>query len=691
MTPREEPPRSLYQVRCIFEDNTNTCSNCQRHQWPCLVYSDEHASQRERKRKRQRNPDSVPHVTTREDRIRRRRLSQTEGQHGDISATGTVDISLGEISENDATHIDLLHEQTPTTYVESGSASSAIAAQTGISDEIASENPYLSAPIMSFMARSRYFDDTLIINEDQARSYPIGDADGPTEDDHQLLRLQGAFELPPRAVRDGLINTFMERCSPWMPIVERSWLEESGSQKPSMLLLQAIFVAASRVTSAPAVTAYASTHQFYRRAKALFWSGYEKNPLTVVAAVCILHWYNPEGPEHVSTNTSGFWRYVGVGLAHQIGLQKEPMDRKDAALRRRLWWTLFARDCLISAGQGRPLAVCIEDCELAPPYMGDFQDSSSSGSLFIAYVEISSILGHLTQHCRRKTLTRQTRQNIENQLYRWTRELPGSLRLFQPSTRPQELRDPPQSMLSPYSFEARQLHIAYFICLAILCRPSQKSSPSPAVVLASSFVAGMFEDFLARDEIQFLGPIFTFHLLASGIGLLSIRKIPSLWEKAVYSLKTIYLSLEVLAQRWSSAKGSLRALKSIASEQEGTTRPDDEAQIVLPREHYPFFQGFGPDISWAWPYFMHSTTDSMSEDTAYPAGDAGNISLDTFNEAHTSTTEEYRPLTTILDPHTGLVMGGMTQSIGDDFFHNQYQGMGDWLFKDLNWAGDTPW
>jgi hypothetical protein len=305
----------------------------------------EYSSQRERKRKHQRSPDGKPHVTTRENRIRRRRLSLTENRNGDFSVTGPTDRPLGEISENDATHIDLLHEQTPNTYVESGSTSSANAEQTIISDETASANPYLSAPIQSFMARSRYFDDTLIINEDQARSYPIGDADGPTEDDHQLLRLQGAFELPPRAVRDGLINTFMERCSPWMPIVERSWLEESGSQKPSMLLLQAIFVAASRVTSAPAVTAYASTHQFYRRAKALFWSGYEKNPLTVVAAVCILHWYNPEGPEHVSTNTSGFWRYVGVGLAHQVGLQKEPTNRQDAALRRRLWWTLFV--CII--------------------------------------------------------------------------------------------------------------------------------------------------------------------------------------------------------------------------------------------------------------------------------------------------------------------------------------------------------
>lgn len=207
-------------------------------------------------------------------------------------------------------------------------------------------NPYTSATSLSFMARSRYFEDTVVINEDQARSYPIGDADGPTEDDIQILRLQGAFELPPRSVQDGLINTFMQRCSPWMPIIERSWLEASGSQKPSMLLLQSIFVAASRVTSAPAVTAYASTHQFYRRAKALFWSGYEKNPLTVVAAVCILHWYNPEGPEHVSTNTSGFWRYVGVGLAHQIGLHKEPASKRDAALRRRLWWTLFVSQSL---------------------------------------------------------------------------------------------------------------------------------------------------------------------------------------------------------------------------------------------------------------------------------------------------------------------------------------------------------
>ena len=54
--------------------------------------------------------------------------------------------------------------------------------------------------------------------------------------------------------------------------------------------------------------------------------------------------------------------------------------------------------------------------------------------------------------------------------------------------------------------------------------------------------------------------------------------------------------------------------------------------------------------------------------------------------------DDYRPLTTILDPNTGFIMGDMSQDIaGDDFFHNQYQGMGDWLFKDLDWSGDITW
>lgn len=320
----------------------------------------------------------------------------------------------------------------------------------------------------------------------------------------------------------------------------------------------------------------------------------------------------------------------------------------------------------------------------------------------MAYVEISSILGHLTQDCRRKTLTRQKRQIIENRLYRWTRDLPANLRLFRNSaafTASAEWRRSPRNVLAPYSLEVRQLHIPYFVCLAIMCRSSSGNSPSPAVVLASSFVAGIFEDFLARDEIQFLGPIFTFHLLVAGIGLLSSHSIPSLWEKATGSLQTIYLSLEVLAKRWSSAKGSLRALKSIADKQKTATRSDETSGLGLSREHLPFFEGFGPGLSWTWSCFMSSTSTAIARDED-PAGASSvpgtsDVVLSDFTESRPpdaiSSAGDYRPLTTILDPHMGFAMGDTTQDMADDFFHNQYQGMGDWLFKDLNWNGEVSW
>lgn len=349
-----------------------------------------------------------------------------------------------------------------------------------------------------------------------------------------------------------------------------------------------------------------------------------------------------------------------------------------------------ARDCLISAGQGRPLAVDMEDCELAPPCLEDFQDASSDATLFIAYVEISSILGHLTQHCRRKTLTRQIRQNIENQLYRWARDLPGSLRLFHSDSRTGDSASPKR--LAPYDFEARQLHIPYFVCLAIMCRPDSDNSLSSAVILASSFIAGIFEDFLARDEIQFLGPIFTFHLLAAGIGLLSSNDFPSLWEQAAGSLETIYLALDVLAKRWSSAKGSLRALRSIAEKQQSTAPSDTVPIMTLSREHRTYFEAFGPELSWAWPYFMEFEKGGSNEGATIQAFGRSDA-IDPLAESRPpdDMPAEYRPLTTVLDSNTGFAMGDMPHDMTSSFFHNQYQGMGDWLFKDLDWNGEITW
>lgn len=115
--------------------------------------------------------------------------------------------------------------------------------------------------------------------------------------------------------------------------------------------------------------------------------------------------------------------------------------------------------------------------------------------------------------------------------------------------------------------------------------------------------------------------------------------------------------------------------------------------MTLSREHQPFFEGFGPDLSWAWSYFMDlgqaghdgSTNRFMVAGTPEVLG---NWAESRAPDAISS--DEYRPLTTILDRNDGLIMGDMSQGIPGDFF-NQYQGMGDWLFKDLEWNGEIAW
>ena len=156
----------------------------------------------------------------------------------------------------------------------------------------------------------------------------------------KTLELWGSFELPPRSVWQSLIETFMQYCYPWMPTLSQKELTQSPGDSTSLLLMQSVFLAASRVSSSPVVVDFASSEQFYHRAKTLFYIGHEKDPLIVIKAITMLHWYNPDGPAYVSFDTSEFWLRVGFGLAYQIGLHKEPPPSQQRAIRRRIWWSL---------------------------------------------------------------------------------------------------------------------------------------------------------------------------------------------------------------------------------------------------------------------------------------------------------------------------------------------------------------
>ena len=387
-----------------------------------------------------------------------------------------------------------------------------------------------------------------------------------------------------------------------MPIIDKAGLE----QTKSTLLMQAVFVAGSKVSLAP--RASEDGESFYQKAKALFHSGIERNLLTAITATCLLQWWNPTGPEHVSMDNSSFWLRMGVGLAHQIGLHREPNSRlPDASLRRRLWWTLVARDCLIAVSHGRPRAIEARDSDVRPLNLVDFPEQDIDASLFMEFVRICQILGDLTEHCLRGSFGRSDQLQMEGRLMDWISRLPSQL----------HLHDRQSGALTPYNFRVRQLYLPYFTALTICFRQKTPANqPTAASLLSSSFVAGIFEEFLAWGDVPFLGPTFIFYLQAAAMVQLACHSQQSLWPLAEAELDIINLSLTELAKKYPSAIGAQRVVHCVTGAVKSRQVRTGISTLVPQPEQACFFETFGPEICRKWKavFEQMKTSDQTNPD-----------------------------------------------------------------------------
>ncbi|KAJ5115482.1 hypothetical protein NUU61_001241 [Penicillium alfredii] len=440
----------------------------------------------------------------------------------------------------------------------------------------------------SYRGRSEYLGGSVPFDENMVKPGRETTYTSPktSQADLQMLREQGAFEVPPIAVQRALMDSFTKHCAPWTPVVDPKWLHESA---PSMLLLQAIFLAGSRVSKSH--LDYGSSEVFYRRAKLLFFFGGGNNSLISIVAACLLHWYNPVGPEDVSTDTSGFWIRTAGAMAFQIGLHKEPPpNSRDRGLRRRLWWSLVIRDNIISVGVGRPRTINLRDSDVLPPSLDDFPVKDFKAQLFLAYCTISRLLGDTVECHLRREISLQRRVNLENAVYRWTKQVVPKL---QSSATIQE-------DAVTCHFEVQQLLVMYFVVITIIHRsPTPNSVPPASSLVASSFMAGIYEEFLLRDELRYLGPVFAFYPLCAGLSLLSSWRYRHLQSTAEHELTVMKLSLQKLSERWLSAVGPLRALNKLTEEvrQQG---PFEGPSPTLDYDAASFFEGFDTKLCKQW-------------------------------------------------------------------------------------------
>ncbi|KAJ4319118.1 Transcriptional activator of fatty acid utilization [Neodidymelliopsis sp. IMI 364377] len=360
----------------------------------------------------------------------------------------------------------------------------------------------------------------------------------------EILHQRGAFLLPPRALCDELVEAFFKWVAPVVPVINRSrFMRQYRDPKnpPSLLLLQAVLLAGSRVCTNPqlmdssgSTTPAAMT--FYKRAKALYDANFEDDRVTIVQALILMGWYW-EGPEDVTKNVF-YWTRVAIVVAQGSGMHRSvegsQLSRSDKRLWKRIWWTLYSRDRSVAVALGRPVAIDPEDSDVEMISEDDFIDDESDRpaehppdpvhvQFFINYVKLSEIMGlvlsqqySVASKYRRANAIDLTHSDMA--LADWLQHCPPEV----------------QWDRTRHHFWAALLHANYYTTLCLLHRAHMPPAGSPKTTnldgfgeeyaypsrniayQAAAMITSIIENLRAHDEIRYT-PAFIVYSLFSAL------------------------------------------------------------------------------------------------------------------------------------------------------------------------------
>lgn len=187
-----------------------------------------------------------------------------------------------------------------------------------------------------------------------------------------------SFSLPPRAVQEEMIKCFFYYVYPGMPIIHpKEFLEgfSKDANNVSPLMLWSIFFVAVNYIDKDVLRAHrlpprkVLKEHYYQNAKELYDSHHELDKPTLIACCCLMStWY----VDLEDRDGSWFWIGTGISLSHTIGLHRasnyasmpsRPFSNRTMSLWRRIWWCLFYREAWLGQGFGRPMRVCLDDCD----------------------------------------------------------------------------------------------------------------------------------------------------------------------------------------------------------------------------------------------------------------------------------------------------------------------------------------
>ena len=403
-----------------------------------------------------------------------------------------------------------------------------------------------------------------------------------------ILHQRGAFLLPPRSLCDELIDAYFKWVHPIVPVINRAkFMREYKDTKnpPSLLLLQSILLAGSRVCNNPqlmdsngSTTPAALT--FYKRAKALYEANYEDDRVTIVQSLLLMGWYW-EGPEDVTKNVF-YWTRVATIVAQGAGMHRSvegsQLKKSDKRLWKRIWWTLFCRDRSVAVALGRPCHINLDDSDVEmlteddfieddPAHPSEFLPDPVHVQFFLQYVKLCEIMG-LVLAQQYSVASKAGRQNAidlthsDMALADWLQNCPKVVYWEMPR----------------HHFWSALLHSNYYTTLCLLHRahmppnsgtnryPEDSSYPSRNIAFqAAAMITSIIESLSAHGELRYC-PAFLIYSLFSALimHVYQMRSpVPSIQQVTQDRIRTCMAALKDVSKVWLVGKMVYTLFESI--------------------------------------------------------------------------------------------------------------------------------
>ncbi|KAJ5568082.1 hypothetical protein N7450_010568 [Penicillium hetheringtonii] len=391
-------------------------------------------------------------------------------------------------------------------------------------------------------------------------SYPVGHVFLPelqtnARDQERLLaeRLPEIPSLPDPDLQQTFAETYFDYCYAWCPVLDRDTLSDELVMSP--LLVNALALVGSHVK--PPMIPHDGPASYYDRARNRFYNDEEPDVMTSLKAISLFYWWSPRPPTILHRHSSWWWTSVVIRHCQQLGVHREPAanhplrQQINLSLRRRIWWTAFARERLTALCQNKPCVIDPEDCSLTEPTLDDFPNPRDHGKaeIFIYWVRLCAIIGKVAKYLSRNHDSESFAfpAHLARELIDWVHSLPPHIQLPISSVR-----------TSTFNRDVHQLHLPYLAVIIIIhLKRSSSSQPLPQVyppaILAATCMARIMRDILSRGGTRFLMAITGWYCGTAFIALLQALRIDGLAKSANEDLDILTLAVDQLRIMWPTA------------------------------------------------------------------------------------------------------------------------------------------